>query len=321
MMMTDKNKYQGQALAITMIVLVVSALLGLSIYSRSLKDQILTMEERASAEALEITDVVLDKLTIHSINEVVNEMVEVHGEALGEEGIVLTDSKTEEEITELFQRLGLLGGASTVSSLLSPVCPVGEEEGNQYQLTIKEADEDTWLEIPAGIGWGLPAGDLLKGEDPPCELNLNVEPRGSDRSGFVVIKIYCNYDDGELVNCDEYELRSFDKHCFSSDDIDCNNDNFEGIWERFNPGGDDRVKINMSALDAPTEIRVIPVGSTIAISYGFDNDACLEGLRLFQLRATANCFGVYRGKELLIPEREWHDPIFDYVIFNNEGSI
>jgi len=55
--MNSKNtKYEAQALAITMVVLVVSAILGLSIYSRAMKDKLLTMEERASAEALEVAD-------------------------------------------------------------------------------------------------------------------------------------------------------------------------------------------------------------------------------------------------------------------------
>jgi hypothetical protein len=47
----------------------------------------------------------------------------------------------------------------------------------------------------------------------------------------------------------------------------------------------------------------------------------MDGLNMYQLRATANCQGVYRGKEILIPEKKWHETIFDYVIFNNEGTM
>jgi hypothetical protein len=83
----------------------------------------------------------------------------------------------------------------------------------------------------------------------------------------------------------------------------------------------------MSLADSPTEVRVTAIGGTVDIGYKIwdptdpTSVACSQGLQMYQLRATANCNGVYRGKEILIPEEKWHDAIFDYVIFNNEGPI
>lgn len=323
------KKYEGQALAITMIVLVVSALIGLSIYSRAMKDQVLTMEERASAEALEISDAILEKLTMQPISEVVEEMEKIMDEfADVDEGIVFTENKEQENdrITELFRRLGLIDQTSSMTSLLSPVCPIGEDEAgiNEYELTVKTADENTFMEYRAGLVWSLPAGNLLQGREDCGPLQLRFRPAGDDSVGFVIMKVYCEYDgNNNVTSCKEYEVeRGFDKHCFAAEgQVVCNNNNFtpSDHWETYQ--AEEVLDINLSGANVPTEIRVVPVGGTIALSYSFENKSCLEGLRMYQLRATANCFGVYRGKEILLPEREWHDPIFDYVIFNNEGPI
>lgn len=324
------EKYEGQALAITMVVLVVSALIGLSIYSRSMKDKILTMEERASAEALEISDGVLEKLLLHPINDVAEEIVKIEealeGDQNLDDGIVLIENKEEGRITELFRELGIISQSSSVGALLSPLCPIGDSEAgaNEYQLTIKTADENTWIEIQSGMTWGLPAGNLLKIKE-NCELQLKVDQAGASTAGFIITKIYCNYDANDNpIYCEEYDVeKGFEKHCFAEkDQITCNNANFGGAWEVFEYGsGGDTIPIDMSGAEAPTEVRVVPVGGGIRLSYSFNDNNCLEGLRIYQLRVTANCSGVYRGKELLVPERKWHDSLFNYVIFNNEGAI
>ena len=71
------------------------------------------------------------------------------------------------------------------------------------------------------------------------------------------------------------------------------------------------------------EVRIKAVGGTVAIAQDLDDSTCtdLDGLRMIQITAGANCNGVYRAKEIIIPENKWHSTIFDYVIFNGEGSI
>lgn len=332
----EKKKYEGQALAITMVVLVVSALIGLSIYSRSMKDRMLTLEERASAEALEVSDLALERLTLLPIEDVVNAAIAEAGEAGAnlEDGIVLTDdSEDGGGMTGLFRRLNIVADTHTVSDLLSPICPAGQG-GNEYQLTLKVADENTFYEVRAGHVWSLPARDMLKGKQgeasEDCSLNMNFAIRGDSRAGFVVSKLYCyDYDDGIPTYCREYRVRDFDKYCFSNelgDGARCNNENRfydEGDssnWIAFNPEEDNMGEIIMSGDDDPSEIRITAVAGTIGISYSIP-EGCVDGLRMFQLRATANCQGVYRGKEILVPEEKWHETIFDYVIFNAEGSI
>lgn len=328
------KKYEGQALAITMVVLVISSLIGLSIYSRTMKDKMLTMEERASAEALEVSDGVLEKLTLEPINEVIAGL-EVMGFQPGsnlDDGIVLKEGGEGKasELTGLFRNLGIIGDNQTLGGLLSPLCPMGVG-GNEYQLTLKTADENMYTDYGPGVVWSLPVRNVLREKDDECTLNMNFDIRGSSKVGFVVSKIYCEYGvDGIATECKEYEINDFDKFCFTStiDESECNalekffDQGGASNWVPFNP--DQRgLTIKMSnAFSPPSEIRVTPVGGSIGISYSL-SESCGsdEGLRMFQLRATANCGGVYRGKEILIPEEKWHETIFDYVIFNDKGSI
>ncbi len=329
------KKYEGQALAITMVVLVISALIGLSIYSRTMKDKMLTMEERASAEALEVSDAVLEKLTAESINEVIAKLLEMDppsGVNL-DEGIVLKEGGEGgySQLTELFgpDNLNIIGTGQTLGGLLSPLCPMGVG-GNEYQLTLKVADENMYTDYGPGVVWSLPVKNILRGKDEKCVLKMNFDIRGSSKVGFVVSKIYCEYsDDGIATECKKYEVEDFNKYCFSSDGSQCNalekffDQGGGSNWEKFNPD-QESITIGMSntaSYIAPSEIRVIPVGGSIGISYSLPDCGMDEGLRMFQLRATANCGGVYRGKEILIPEEKWHETIFDYVIFNDKGSI
>jgi len=348
--MNDNLKYKAQALAIAMVVLVVSSLIAISIYSRTMKDKGLTLEERASAEALEVSDVLLDRLSQFPISKVIEvildmDLVGVEDDLYGT-GIVLKEnSKGANNITDLFrtESLQIIDSSETVSDLLSPLCPISQ--GGEYQITLKEADEDTYYEIKPGNIWSLPVKNLMKQDG--CALNLKLAVRGDRRAGFVLMKIYCNYDDnGNVISCKEYDFGGLGEeymiknddivnYCFSDKNkIECNNPNFrdDANWEKYYPEAAENERyieagiFNSSAdPENPTgfmlsEVRIKAIGGTIGISY-FLPDECLTGFRMFQLRATANCSGVYRGKEILIPEQKWHNAIFDYVIFNGEGSL
>jgi hypothetical protein len=341
--MNNRNtKYEAQALAITMVVLVVSAILGLSIYSRSMKDKLLTIEERASAEALEVADLTLDRLTSKPTDEVVAAIsdlgVKADPTATLDSGFVLKENDNGDNyITRLLSNDGgsveyfnnPILGEETYSELLSGICPI-DVAGNEYQITLKSAEEN--YEIRSGHSWSIPARDVLKSKT-NCRLDLNVEMAGDSRAGFIVSKYYCDYDaNGIATDCEEYQVssNSVDKYCFSDDGIDCND-----VSRFYDPGSPwqkvptegNVIEYQMSLADSPTEIRVTAVGGTVDIGYTIWDPTdpastdCAKGLQMYQLRATANCNGVYRGKEILIPEEKWHDAIFDYVIFNNEGPI
>lgn len=322
-----KTKYEGQALAIAMVVLVVSSLIGISIYSRTMKDKMLTLEERASAEAFEVSDVILDKLTIFPINTVIEEIKSLRNlETFSSDGVVLLENNNGlSEITGLLRNLGALDPDSgdTISSIVDPMCPITLAD-NEYRLTLQEADENTYYEIRPGNVWSLPFADLIKEDG--CELNLRFAIRGDSGAGFVMTKVYCRYDvDGNVIDCKDYEDSDIVNYCFSDDGENCNNRNFldSDNWEKYgteSSGATNIVLVPASEEYSLGEVRIKAVGGTIGISYDL-SDICADGLRMYLLRATATCSGVYRGKEILVPEKKWYNPLFDYVLFNGQGSI
>lgn len=323
------KKYESQALAIAMVILVVSSLIGISIYSRSLKDKGLVLEERASAEALEVSDLILDKLTQYPINTVIDAIIASENltEFNHQEGIVLRDNNSGNlGITSLLRSLGVLEQNISLSELINPLCPI-TTGSNEYQVTLRETDEHTSYEVKPGNVWSLPVKNLVQSNQ--CKLNLKFSIKGDSRAGFVLTYIYCKYDEnGYAIDCKEYAREDIQNYCFSDDGIECNNENFldaEWIKGEYNQYEEIDIK-EISLFDMVSggyslgEIRVKAIFGTIGVSYSLPSE-CITGLRMYQLRATANCSGVYRGKEIVVPEAKWHNTLFDYVLFNGKGSI
>lgn len=317
-MKNRKKKYEAQALAIVMVIMVISSIIGMSVYFRTMEDKTLSLEERASAEALEISDLLLDKLTQFEIQEVVTKIEEIREEPFDYTSGTnppLTENEGEEQITSLFNELGIEDNIRELT-----ICPISQ--GNEYQITIKEADENTYYEIKPGQTWALP----IKGKDlTGCSITLKFAVRGDKNSGFVLAKSYAqNYT--TTPEYKEYEFEDIQNYCFADSSDICYSPNFyETNWLAYRVEDEDENQT--IALDETyngynlDEIRVKAVGSTIGINYQITNDACAEDLRLMSVRATANCSGVYRGKEILIPETKWHNTLFDYSLFNSKGSL
>lgn len=345
---STKHKYQGQALAIAMVVLVVSSLIGISIYSRSLKDKRLTLEERASAEALEVSDLILTHLSQYPISKIEEEAKKIAGEDPDGDmkEIVLKQNKDSIEIGELIGRVD--ASQNLFLSSLFNLCPL-EDTSNEYQVRLGTADENDYFEIRPGHVWALPVKNFIN--DTECDLRLKFAVRGDSGAGFVISKVFCKYDEsGNATDCLEYWFDDSEGYCFSNDGGECNNDKFldQSNWVKYNLSLDDgglepidltEVKESHDVLGATdgaegevlmavpprpkftlSEIRVKAVYATIGVSYNFTSN-CLAGFKMYRLRVTASCDGVYRGKEMLIPEIGWHSPIFDYSIFNGKGSI
>lgn len=326
--MDKRNKYESQALAISMVVMVVSSIIAMSIFFRAQKDRTLTLEERASAEALEISDLIIDKLTQFKIEDVVREISIIREENPDDfdyvQGTIppLKENFESEEITDLFGNLGIAENIRDLS-----ICPASQGT-NEYQLTIKEADENTFFEIRAGQVWSLPIKGLAI--DNQCQLILKLEVRGSTEAGFVLTKSYVTTD-GRYK---EYGYDDITSYCFADSSGICNSQDinfYDNNWQPYEvENTSSNIPIDLTetiTVDGTNyildEVRIKAIGGTVGLSYSSTpvEVGCLDTLRMMHLRVTANCYGIYRGKEVLIPQKKWHNTLFDYVIFNTEGSI
>lgn len=301
------NRYNAQALAIAMVVLVVSSIIGLAIYSRAAKDKLLSVGERASAEALEVSDLILNQLITIPINTVTQTIAGEGNTFDYENGVTLTESNG--QISELFTKLGLEGAFTGLN-----FCPIATD-GNEYYLKIKEASPDTYFEIRAGQVMAFPIKGQAIGLG--CNANLSFAIRGDSNVGFSVEKIYANYINGIAQEYKSYAIDDVKQYCFS-----CNETKFLGDeWNHITDGGSLTFDLNETAdgykLD---EIRVKAIGGSLGVGYILTTE-CTQGFRLIDVQASANCDGTYRGKQILIPEKKWSSPVFDYSLFNGQGSL
>lgn len=327
MRLNKDKKYEAQALAMAMVIMVVSSIIAMSVYFRSQKDKTLTLEERASAEALEISDLIIDKLTLFPVQDVIEKVSELQEEPFDYSiGTVppLSENFDTSEISSLLSSLGVEENIRALS-----ICPIDIENGesfNEYQLTIRQADENTYFEIRPGQVWSLP----IKGYDldANCLMSLNFAVRGDPGAGFSVIKSYAKDYLSSTPSYKDYDYLDIQNYCFADTDSSCNNqDNsfFDSNWEKYNiTESNSEVPIELKevvdgyVLD---EVRIKAIGGTVGLKYKTTPPECLTGLRMIHLRVTANCYGVYRGKEVLIPEKKWHNTLFDYAVFNGQNSI
>ena len=302
------NRYSAQALAIAMVVLVVSSIIGLAIYSRAAKDKLLSVGERSSAEALEVSDLMLNQLTTISINTVTQTIAGEGNTFDYENGVTLTESNG--QISELFTELGLEGAFSGLN-----FCPVATD-GNEYYLKIKEASPDTFFEIRAGQVMAFPIKGQAIGLG--CSASLSFAMRGDSNVGFSVEKIYGqSYTNGIAQECKPYAIEDVKQYCFSCDA----NTFLGGEWIPITESESLDYNFNeLSGTYALDEIRVKAIGGTIGVGYALTTE-CTQGFRLIDVQASANCDGTYRGKQILIPEKRWSSPVFDYSIFNGQGSL
>ncbi len=318
-----KKKYSAQALAIAMVVLVVSSILAISIYSRISKDKTLSLDERASAEALEVSDLILNYLTDASINDVIEAAEEASETQTIETGISLTENAASSQISSLLEAIGINAGLESLD-----ICPLSVA-GNSYVLSLTEGDLDTYFEIRPGQMMALPLKGMALGDD--CSTVLRAAIRGDSTTGFTLTKVYgSGYVNDLATSYKPYDESDVAHYCFSSG-TGCNNSNFldsssDGVnWIYFSDDGTEQIDLDLKATSGGyqlDEVKITAIGGTVGIAYQINNpESCTQDLQMINVQAAANCSGSYRGKSVLIPKKQWESPIFNYTIFNGEGSL
>lgn len=318
-----KEKYPAQALAIAMVVLVVSSILAISIYSRISKDKTLSLDERASAEALEVSDLILDYLTGAPINDVIEAAEGASNVQTIETGISLTQDADTTQISTLLEAIGINAGLNSLD-----ICPL-TVAGNSYTLSLSEGDLDTFFEIRPGQMMALPLKGMTLGTD--CSTFIKAAVRGDSTAGFSLTKVYAkDYVNGLATSYKPYDEADVTHYCFSSGS-ECNNVNFldstsDGVnWIYFPDDNTQQIDLDLKATSGEyqlDEVKITAIGGTVGIAYKINNpENCTQDLKMINIQAAANCSGSYRGKSVLVPKKQWESPIFNYTIFNGEGSL
>ena len=291
--------YSGQALAIIMIVLVVSSIIGFSVFNRSLRDKKSTIQERDSGEAYEVVDILLDTMLQYLSEEWMDgriafkETYETNGTTYNLQDLLATYNP-DFDITSL------------------NMCKV-EEGSNKYTLKLDFGNADTMYQVEPGQAFTFLVED---GDQPPagCSIKVTFVTAGlPENTGFMLSKIF-RKSLAIPTQIEDYNYSHAETYCLFGA---CNN--FQklpsGLPSFLNP-----FFINMNEPLLLDRAQIIAINNPI--QFQFEPTAqCGDRFKTLVLRTSATCNGVYRAKEIIVPVHRAHFSIFNYVLFNGNGPM
>ncbi|MBP5204296.1 hypothetical protein J6Z48_01510, partial [bacterium] len=343
------KKIPGQAVVIAMILLIVVSIIGLSLAYRMRKDNEGTLDKTTSAEALEISNSVVNVISLvdtnllyKNVEQEANKTQDSDGNSVytkrisgvdeiksflqNEVGISFSDGKN---ITEL----------AAFENLFSN-CGNGEGGTASDVYMNLTTTPQSIIEIPDSvtIGYSVQGQTVKDG----CSLNLSFDPVLSSSIGVVVQKVYSRLYSNGLYEYKNYDLNDTKEFCVYKNGTSCDTTKYIGsAWGNLEANTvlnfytDGRVGIplreeDLSVDGAPTgymldEIRITPVGGNVYLSSSLSEPGCAGKLDLVGLKVevVATCNGTSRGKEVVVP-RENNDSYattFDYVLYNSQGKL
>lgn len=313
--MKNIKVYKGQALAIVMIVLVISAILGMAMLSRTLKDTRQLASEKSSAEALEFADSILDTMkgtSVATIEQVCGSNV-LYGD-----GLRTSEGCSVKGVSEV---KGFLTAASVDNNTLN-VFDQCQGDSSQVELSAKLATSEDELELSSDKVRSV----VVRGQTPAatCTMQFTFEPRGSSFGNVQISRIYArNYNSSGVPSA--YKAYSYDdiqQYCIHLTGRTCvDNTNVDGTWIPIESGNTVSVPLGASGGFLLDEIRVRSMGGTVAVRTSISDPTCLEKWEMVKITAGANCTGTYRAKEVQIPQQDSALSLFDYVLFNGSGVL
>jgi len=291
--MKNKKTYSGQALAIIMVVLVISSIIGFSIFTRSLRDKRSTVQERYSAEALEVNDNILDYILQNTNEGEIPDYLVIDQE-------YASDLSGEFDIRNKFD----------LSKLA--VCSL-DGTNNKYTVKLFYGDNNTVYQVEPGQAFSFVVPEGQEIADNTCTINVKFQPEDIPaNTGFTINKIYRTSPTGATIR--DYVYSDAETYCLSTN---CTNFEKNPNYVRWDPATTLVIPAGGVNLD---RAQLIAINSRIRFTYE-PTAACGVLFKTLILRSSATCNGVFRSKEAIIPVHRAHFSIFNYVLFNGFGEM
>jgi len=300
------KKYSGQAIAIIMVVLVVAAVIGASLYSRMVRNKGEVVDTRESQKALEQAGNVLDAFTTLDLPSLQNLLSEKLSS--DEDGIItlenIGDIRTFLEDLSNQMDLGLLGLGGEGGSCSEPVVTITyaqASDGIEYGVGDVMAINVDGVEIPAG-----------------CVATLTFDTAGSGDHLFTTKYVYTE-DDGDVI---PYALDDMELYCLNSSGSDnCGDGSVaptSSIKQKLGKGG----SITLNFPDNLYEFRILPLKEKIKIGLKGSTE-CVHILDNYSIKSTVTCTGQERTMQVVIPNamNMGYPSLFDYTIYNSQGTL
>ena len=302
-----KKFLKAQALAIIMVVLVVSSIIGVALFSRMSKDRMSAISQQDSTLAQEQADAILDMFSGADIGM----LEEVLGESVGPFDRV-------DDVIEFLLDNNILVVAPTLSG--QEWCE-GEDKSN-IKVSLTQADESDFIEIQPGSVRAY-TFDGATITEPSCALNMRFKSVG-DSAVFVMKTIT---DDGVDVSEGDVNYcvtNTEGTTCSGIDDVE-----YEEVLDKtmiwddsakayyIDPGYIDLIqKLSEDVI----EIRILPISGTLAVSNSLNPSDCInKEFRSVKITAEVTCNGSFRGKQMFLPGSGnlGYSTLFDYAIYDS----
>lgn len=296
------KKYSGQAIAIIMVVLVVAAVIGASLYSRMIRNKGEVVDTRESQMALELSGNVLDAFITSDIPLLQGHLAEkLSGADLN--------------------RIDLLN-YDEIESFLASVNAVSLEEVTQNYTSCSDPTVSiTYAGEQDGIVYGV--GQVMaihiEPDNPPpggCVAALNFSGASGGSQLFTVKKVYM---DRTSKAVEPYELDDMLLYCINQP---CTDIVSPEVSIEANFGNTGTLSYNFDSLTKIYEIRVLPLKGDIKIAVD-GNEDCGDYLNNYLVTASATCTNQERTMEVVIPNAVniGYPALFDYTIYNANGTL
>ncbi|HBB64383.1 MAG: hypothetical protein UR45_C0001G0024 [candidate division WS6 bacterium GW2011_WS6_33_547] len=310
------KRYQGQAIAIVMVILVVATVLGASLYSRMIKNREAIIDTKESARAIEQADTILDTVISSDIFTVQSAIDACLKKPEGCTFNSIVDFKT-----------SFLGLYNIDSTILNEI-PDTEWCSNTTTTTDTESsisiifgyaglgDGQDW-EVGQVMALNLEGVSNVAG----CNLTLSFGSSSSEEEVFTIKKVYRDVSG----NVKPYVEDDMLMYCLP-DDGTCSSVAPTTSVESFTSPNSISIPLYEVKDGYPLyEIRVLPLKGTLRISSQVSGATCAIGNNLnnYKMNSKVNCKGDYREKQVIIPNihNVGYPTLFDYTIYNATGVL
>ncbi len=323
------KKYNAQAIAIVMIVLMILTIIALALFSRNATRQQVTTKTESSNEGEQVANSILE-LSLPTIKEVIeNEQIEscTTEELNSSEGCTIQGI---DSITEIINGGDL---RQTFDLCL-------EKDTSNANLNLKFASNSDPVIISRDSTFTLKAQEGLLDNTGVCSSSFEFVSRDNN-SGFIITKNYAQIDENlNPTTFKPYEEDDVIGYCFVET---INDECFEGDpnsnyvssdgWIKFVSGDEITLDMNetktydMNGPYAPAsdqfplyEFKVRAINNEVKINMQL-NTNCFDTRHSLLATADVNCNGTSRVKSLSVPIYNFNLPLFDHTIYNGNGIL
>ncbi|HQG57791.1 MAG TPA: hypothetical protein PLX79_02325 [Candidatus Dojkabacteria bacterium] len=292
----NDTRYESQALALVLIIVLICALIALALVSRTLKQNARVAEETLSSGAIEVSDSLVEISKSIEIDDIVDKCPEFGS---GKECCFAGGNLTQ------------FDGIDPVIVKESLNCP--GETNTTAELCFKQTSDQDGFNISKDETLNLNVKSTVS--TPGCTANIKLTPTLQTSSGAIISRFEGGRDvNGEVISVVENGPDNIVGLKINGDT------NWSGSWISYNQS---------TGYNLPVVTNSLGTGNTISVrikALGSDMNVKIESTCIFFdpkviVVASTNCGGTYRANYYykdLVPSAP---SLFDFVLYNGYGDL